>query len=35
MTEVTLRAEVIDSFRYVVYRLCNQLNCTLCALRNE
>jgi hypothetical protein len=39
MKEVTLLAGVIDSFRYVVYRLCSQLrqiySWTLSALRNE
>jgi len=39
MTEVILRAGVIDSLRYVVYRLCSQLHqiysWTLSALRNE
>jgi hypothetical protein len=35
MTEVTLRAGVIYSLCYVVYRLCGQLHCTLSALRNE
>jgi hypothetical protein len=39
MTEVTLRAGVVYSLRYVVYRLCSQLDpsisATLSALRNE
>ncbi len=30
MTEVTLRAGVIDSLRYVVYRLCSQLQIYSC-----